>query len=206
VTYNPEIHHRHSIRLKGYDYTLSGAYFITIVTHERECLFGEITNGEMVLNKFGLIAQQMWDKLPARFRNVELGTFVVMPNHVHGIIWLDGTRRGIDVTRRGVAEGAKDSDDLPFRYAPTDDQSSRYAPTTPDRQFGKMIPGSIPAIVRAYKSSVAYRINLMRGLRNAPVWQRNYYEHILRNADEAERIQHYIESNPSNWAMDDVRA
>ena len=65
-----------------------------------------------------------------------------------------------------------------------------------------MIPGSIPAIVRAYKSSVAYRINLMRGLRNASVWQRNYYEHIIRNADEAERIEHYIISNPSNWATD----
>ena len=69
-----------------------------------------------------------------------------------------------------------------------------------------MIPGSIPAIVRAYKSSVAYRINLMRGLRNMLVWQRNYYEHIIRNVDEAERIEHYIISNPSNWATDDVRA
>jgi REP element-mobilizing transposase RayT len=187
VVYNPEIHHRRSIRLKGYDYTLSGAYFITIVTHERECLFGEITNSEMAANKFGLVAQQMWDKLPARFRNVELGTFIVMPNHIHGIILLDGTRRGI-------AESAADSDD----------QSSRYALT--ERQFGKMIRGSIPAIVRAYKSSVAYRINIMRGLRNAPVWQRNYYEHIIRNADEAERIEHYIMSNPSNWATDDVRA
>lgn len=187
MKFNPEIHHRRSIRLKGYDYTLGGAYFITIVTHEREYLFGEITNGEMTQNKFGLVAQQMWDKLPTRFRNVELGAFVVMPNHIHGIIFLDGTRRGI-------AEGAADSDD----------QSSPYAPT--DRQFGKMIPGSIPAIVRAYKSSVAYRINLMRGLRNAPVWQRNYYEHIIRNADDAERIEHYIMTNPSNWATDDVRA
>jgi putative transposase len=130
VVYNPEIHRRRSIRLKGYDYTLSGSYFITIVTHERECLFGEITNSEMTANKFGLVAQQMWDKLSVRFRNVELGAFVVMPNHVHGIILLDGTRRGI-------AEGATDSDD----------QSPRYAPTMPDRQFGKMIPGSIPAII-----------------------------------------------------------
>lgn len=184
MKFNPEIHHRHSIRLKGYDYTLAGAYFITIVTHERGCLFGEIANGEMTQNKFGLVAQQMWDKLPARFRNVELGAFIVMPNHIHGIILLDGTCRGI-------AEGATDSVD----------QSTRYAPT-PQRQFGKMIPGSIPAIVRAYKSSVAYRINLMRGLRNASVWQRNYYEHIIRNADEAERIEHYIISNPSNWATD----
>lgn len=185
VKFNSEIHHRHSIRLKGYDYTPAGAYFITIVSHERKYLFGEITNGEMTQNKFGLVAQQMWDKLPTRFRNVELGAFVVMPNHIHGIVFLDGTRRGI-------AEGAADSDD----------QSSRYAPTS-QRQFGKMIPGSIPAIVRAYKSSVAYRINLMRGLRNAPVWQRNYYEHIIRNADEANRIHLYIESNPSNWAEDE---
>jgi REP element-mobilizing transposase RayT len=185
MKYDPKIHHRRSIRLTEYNYTLAGAYFITIVTHERECLFGEITNGEMNQNKFGLIAQQMWDKLPARFRNVEMGAFVVMPNHVHGIILLDGTRRGI-------VESATDSGD----------RVTRYAPTT-DRQFGKMIPGSIPAIVRAHKSSVAYRINLMRGLRNTPIWQRNYYEHILRNADEANRIHLYIESNPSNWADDE---
>jgi putative transposase len=127
----------------------------------------------------------MWDKLPARFRNVELGVFVVMPNHIHGIMWLDGARRGI-------ADSATDSGDW----------TTRYAPTT-DRQFGKMIPGSLPAIVRAYKSSVAYRINLMRGLRNTPVWQRNYYEHIIRDADDANRIHLYIESNPVNWAEDE---
>jgi REP element-mobilizing transposase RayT len=164
---------------------LAGAYFITIVTHERECLSGEITNGEMNRKKFGSIAQQMWDKLPARFRNVVLGAFVVMPNHVHGIILLDGTRRVI-------AESATDSGD----------RATRYAPTT-DRQSGKMIPGSIPAIVRACKSSVAYRINLMRGLRNTPIWQRNYYERILRNADEAKRIHLYIEANPVHWAEDE---
>ena len=107
-----------------------------------------------------------------------------MPNHVHGIILLDDMRRGI-------AEGAGDPGV----------QSSRYAPT--ERQFGKMIPGSIPAIVRAYKSSVTHRINLMRGLPNTPVWQRNYYEHIIRNAGDANRIHLYIESNPINWAEDE---
>jgi REP element-mobilizing transposase RayT len=184
VKFDPGIHHRRSIRLKGYDYSRSGAYFVTIVTHERKSLFGEITNGLMILNEFGLVTRQMWKKLSDRFQNVELGAFVVMPNHIHGIILLDETRRGI-------AGSAADSDGRISRYAPT------------ERQFGKMVPGSIPAIVRAYKSSVTYRINLMRQLRNAPVWQRNYYEHIVRDEAEANRIHLYIESNPINWAEDE---
>jgi REP element-mobilizing transposase RayT len=129
-------------------------------------------------------AQQIWEKLPSRFRNVALDAFVVMPNHIHGIILLEGMDRGI-------AEGTMDSDIRPTRYAPT------------ERQFGKMIPNSIPAIVRAYKSSVTYRINLMRGYRNTAVWQRNYYEHIIRDAGEANRIHLYIESNPIRWTEDE---
>ncbi|MEW6028057.1 MAG: transposase [Chloroflexota bacterium] len=178
-------HHRHSIRLKGYDYSQAGAYFVTMVTFQRECLFGEVLDGEMVLSKFGQVAQQQWEKLPRRFRNIEADTFVVMPNHIHGIIVIN------DDTRRGTAESAKD----------LGVESSRRAPTK--EQFQKPVPGSIPTIVRSYKSAVSYRINLMRGMRDAPVWQRNYYERVIRNEREMESFWNYIHANPMQWETDE---
>lgn len=110
-----------------------------------------------------------------------------MPNHIHGIIQIiDESRRGTadESERRGIAEDTKD----------LDRKSPRYAPTK--GQFGKMIPNSIPTIIRSYKSAVAYRINLMRGTNGVPVWQRNYYEHVIRNHEDWDRIHRYIESNP----------
>ena len=86
VKYDPSKHHRRSIRLKGYDYTQEGAYYVTIVAWQRECLFGEVVNAEMALSKFGLIAKQQWEQLPKRFPTIELGAYVIMPNHMHGII------------------------------------------------------------------------------------------------------------------------
>ena len=186
MKYDPQIHHRRSIRLKGYDYTQVGAYFITICSYQREHIFGEIVNGEMKLSKFGLVAKQQWEKLPKRFPNIELGAFVVMPNHGHGVIQI------IEHERKGIAENLQN----------LDEDSSRYAPTKNQQKFGKMIPNSIPTIVRSYKSAVAYRINLMRGTNGIPVWQRNYYEHIVRNERELELITKYIDYNPLNWQLD----
>ncbi len=151
--------HRRSIRLPNYDYSRPGGYFVTIVTFQRACLFGNIVNEVMVLSNLGLAAKQQWEKLPKRFPNVELSTFVVMPNHVHGIIVLDG---------RGTASRPLFIIILASRRAPTE-------------RFGKPTPGSIPTIVRSYKSAVSYRINLLRGAKDVPVWQRNYYEHIIRS-------------------------
>ena len=193
MKFDPQKHHRRSIRLQGYDYTQEGGYFVTIMAYQRECLLGEIVNSEMTLSKFGLVAKIQWDKLPKRFPNIELGPFVVMPNHVHGIIQIiNESRRGAagnNDIRRGIAKGLKDSDP----------GSSRYAPS---HEFGKMIPGSIPAIIRSYKSSVAYRINLMRGTKGLPVWPRNYYEHVIRDHEDWDRIHWYIKSNPSMWVKD----
>lgn len=186
MKYDPQIHHRRSIRLKGYDYTQAGAYFITICSHQRGHVFGEIVNGEMKLNKLGLVVKQQWEKLPKRFPNIELGAFVLMPNHEHGIIQI------IEQQRRGIAESLQN----------LDEESSCYALTDHQQKFGKMIPNSIPTIVRSYKSAVAYRINLMRGVKAAPVWQRNYYEHVIRNDRELEIITKYIDYNPFNWQSD----
>src|SRR3989304_5673232 len=100
MKYDPQIHHRRSIRLKGYDYTQAGAYFITICSHQREHVFGEVVNGEMKLSKFGQVAKQQWEKLPKRFQNIELGAFALMPNHEHGVIQI--IEREVD--RRGTAD------------------------------------------------------------------------------------------------------
>lgn len=169
---NATLHHaRRSIRLPGYDYTLPGGYFVTIVTGGRKRLFGDIENGEMVLSAYGRIALEQWFKTAALRRNVELRTdeFVVMPNHVHGIIWIIDDLVGAE---------------------------RRSAPTAPQK-------GSLGVVVRAYKSAVTYAINAQRGVRDEAVWQRNYYEHILRSQDDWERACAYIQSNPSFWADDD---
>jgi len=180
--FDPKKHHRCSIRLPEYDYAQPGAYYVTIVAWHRECLFGEVVNGEMELAKFGLVAKQQWEKLPKRFPNIELGAFVIMPNHMHGIIVItDG---------RGTA-GIRNDHDV---------ESSRRALT--HEQFQKPVKGSVPTIVRSYKSAVAYRINLMRKTQGIPVWQRNYWEHIIRNQQDLQNKTDYIEANPMLWDED----
>jgi len=181
--FDPQKHHRRSIRLSNYDYTQAGAYYVTIVAWHRESLFGDIVNGEMKLSKFGLVAKQQWEILPKRFPNIELGAFVIMSNHMHGII--------VILAGRGTAEKLNDSDA----------ELSRRAPTR--EQFQKPVKGSIPTIVRSYKSSVSYRINLMRGTQDVPVWQRNYYEHVIRNEKDLQNKTNCIEANPMLWDQDD---
>ncbi len=168
MKFDPKIHHRHSIRLQGYDYTQSGAYFVTIIAWQRECLFGEIVDGEMQLNQFGKIVERAWFDLPKHYPHVELGTFCIMPNHVHAVILLiDG------IVRAGL----------------------KPAPT--------MARHPLSEIVRAFKSFSARRINELRKTQGIPVWQRNYYEHIIRNDEEHNRIYLYIEANVDNWVNDD---
>jgi putative transposase len=181
--YDPQKYHRRSIRLPNYDYSQSGAYFVTIVTWHRECLFGEVVDGEMVISKFGLVAKQQWEKLPQRIPTIELGEYAIMPNHMHGII--------VITYGKGTAGNPND----------LDSESSRRAPT--HEQFQKPVKGSIPTIVRSYKSAVSYRINLMRGTQDIPVWQRNYYEHIMRNEQDLQNKTDYIEANPMLWDQDE---
>ena len=177
--------HRRSIRLPGYDYTQPGAYFITICCHERREIFGEIVAGEMQLNTCGRIAYQEWERLPSRFRSLRLGAFVIMPNHVHGILIITDDHAG-----RGTAASEEDSNPSSTRRAPTREG------------FGQPVPGSIPTILRSYKSAVTLRVNRLRDGPNHPVWQRNYYEHVIRNDGEHERIHEYILGNPRHWDED----
>jgi len=147
--FDPLKHHRRSIRVPGYDYSQPGAYYVTIVTWHRECLFGKVVDEEMVLNKYGLVAKQQWEKLPLRFPNIMLGAFVIMPNHMHGIIIIDAGR--------GTAGNRND----------LHGELSRRAPTY--EQLQKPVKGSIPTMIRSHKSAVSYRINLMRGTEGIPI-------------------------------------
>jgi putative transposase len=198
---DPQKHHRHSIRLKGYDYTQPGAYFITVVSHNRESIFGEIVDGEMRLNRYGCITQREWERLPRRFPNIHLDAFIVMPNHIHGIIIIN------DDYRTGTAPNRVTKELESLRRAPTthnriimESESPRHAPTR--EQFGKPVPRSIPTIMRSYKSAVTQSINIHRLSPGLPVWQRNYYEHIVRDEVELTRIRQYIFDNPLRWEID----
>jgi len=146
--------------LKGYDYSSPGAYFVTICTKYRGGIFGKISDGEMVLNKFGKIVLEEWFKTGEQRANIQLGEFVAMPNHVHGIIII------ADIACRGMA---------------------RHAPT--NRAFGKPIPDSLSTIVGAFKSAVTKRINEIREMPGFPIWQRKFYDHIIRDDDEMQQIR-----------------
>lgn len=193
MKFDPQIHHRRSIRLKGYDYSQAGAYFVTIVAWHREMLFGEIVDGEMILNRNGKIVQEAWFDLKNHYRHVILGAFIIMPNHAHGIIVL------VDDDRRGGSSmiGGTISPDE-FHVGDVSLLEGKTRPyVKPKPRHG------LPEIVRAFKSFSARRINRLRRTDGIPVWQRNYYEHIIRNDREMDNITRYIESNPSMWAEDD---
>ncbi len=162
----PQRHHRRSIRLRGYDYSQSGAYFVTVCTQNRKCLFGDIADGQMVLNDAGGIVAHTWRWLATQYDYVELDEWGIMPNHMHGIIVIT------DVCRGG----------------------SRTAPTGKRKPIGRL--------VGAFKTVSTNRINEMRGMPGGKLWQRNYYEHIIRNDDELNRIREYIANNPIRWEMD----
>ena len=163
--YRPELHHRRSIRLKGYDYAQSGAYFVTIVTQGRIPHFGEILDGEMLLNDTGLSVALAWEWLATRYPHVKLDEYVVMPNHLHGIIVMADTGRG----------------------------GSQTAPT------GRKPLGRL---VAAFKTVTTKQLNLVQGTPGQLLWQRNFYEHVIRNDDEMDRVREYIIGNPLQWEID----
>ncbi|MDQ0637989.1 putative transposase [Pedobacter sp. W3I1] len=167
MKYNPLIHHRRSIRLKGYDYSKAGAYFITICCENRIHRFGKVSGNEMILNKSGTIAYNEWINLADRFSNFELDVFQIMPNHMHGIIVLSDISSPVGAT---------------LAVAPT-----------------------IADIVGAYKSIVSNAcLNLYKSHDKTmgKLWQRNYYEHIIRDERAYQNISNYIINNPSKWNED----
>jgi REP element-mobilizing transposase RayT len=173
MPYDPRIHHRRSIRFKEHDYTQLGAYFITLCTQGRQCLFGNVAKGEMQLNYLGHVAFNCWEAIPDHFPHIELDTFVVMPNHLHGILVITDTFLGAWHCR---------------------------VPTT--EQFGKPVCGSIPTVIRSYKSAVSKSLNIIWHTKGQSIWQRNFYEHISREQKSLHKIRQYILDNPQRWVDD----
>jgi putative transposase len=280
MAYNPEKHHRRSIRLKGFDYSSPGAYFITICTRHRECLFGEIANGEMTLNRFGKMVATHWANLAKHHPHVQLDEFTIVPNHVHGIIVLihiesvdplvgagfnDPTLAKTDqwttkpalhhpsrshsssLTQNGNRASNSGGDRADFGDRVLDGSEkllAKPAPTVPlqldagvdDRMrnmgdrashigcdragFGdRVLDGSeqllakpaptvhgISEIIRGFKTFSARRINQIRQTPGLPVWQRNYYEHIIRDESAFENIRQYIRNNPKSWTQDQLHS
>ncbi|MBI4931246.1 MAG: transposase [Bacteroidetes bacterium] len=187
MKYNPAIHNRKSFRLKGYDYSQEGLYFITICIKDRECLFGRIvgtshamSNKKMVLSEIGKIADEYWLAIPKHFPNVVLHEHIIMPNHIHGII---------EISFVPVVVGTRHVVSLP-------------EPT--QRQFSKPIAGSISVMVQQYKSSVTRWCN-KNDVKHFE-WQSRFHEHIIRNQKSFERISNYIANNPENWEKDDFNS
>jgi len=192
-------HNRHSIRLKGYDYSEEGAYFVTIVTHDREMLFGKVVDGEMVLNEYGEIVKSTWFDLRDHIDNVELDEFFVMPNHFHGLIIINPL---VGVGSKPTPENFNNSEirtGLPTRNERLEAQKSRGS----FRAGHGPAPTGLPEIVRQFKTFSSKRINELRGTTGVAVWQRNYYDHIIRSDKDYDNIANYIAMNPSTWMKDD---
>jgi putative transposase len=194
--YDPQIHHRRSIRLKGYDYAQEGAYFITICAYNRECLFGEIDHDDAIPSAFGEVVRDEWVKSSEIRAEIQLGEFVIMPNHFHAIAQIVDGRGDRPVARTGDWPVARTGD---WPVARTG-----HAPTPPVGPTPGPKSKSIGALVAGFKSAVTKRINAIRNSPGAPVWQRGYWEHIIRDEADYRRIAEYITQNPRRWADDSL--
>ena len=199
MKYNRDIHHRRSIRLNNYDYTNQGAYFVTICTCHRECLFGEIKNSHVELLPVGEIVNKEWNHIHDRHKNVELDAFVVMPNHIHGIIIINehvgaplaGTL--YDATGALSHAGNQNNNISNKRAGAANRAGTSRAPARGAPTLGDAI-GS-------FKSLCTYRCRKSL-LDVSKLWQRNYYEHVIRNDKEMNEIRFYIQNNPLQWDLD----
>jgi REP element-mobilizing transposase RayT len=203
MNYNPERHHRRSIRLKGYEYTLEGAYYFTICCHQRRCLLGEIKDGVMHLNLVGATVKAVGDSLPRHFPLIALDAFVVMPNHVHGIILITDSAGNCNpnpnLNCRGEAFVPITEDSQPRSFY----TNASPFPGCNDSSLPRGTQsGSIGAILQNFKSVATRRVN--RITRNSgTLWQRNYHEEIIRNEKAYENIRRYIMENPLSWDEDE---
>jgi len=187
---NSDIPKRRTIRLQGYNYSSEGAYFVTICTHGRVCLFGEIAAGVMMTNAAGHIVEVIWNELSERFPDIEPDEMVIMPNHVHFIVHIKAPVAVIPVGAiHELPPHELAPHELPLHELPPDARQSRKNRL-------------LPKVVGYLKMNSAKRINKQRGTSGFPVWQRNYYERIIRNDEELTRAREYIANNPLKWDLD----
>jgi len=221
MKYNPNIHHRRSIRLKGYDYSNKGLYFITICCQNRACLFGSIENGNMICNDAGEMIEKEWLKLPQRFTNIALHNCIVMPNHFHAILEIVGATLVVapnnndiqnenDIENKNINQNGhriNNENDIENGHGNKNGQPQGFAPT------GIVPTGIVPTgkklgdMVGAFESITT--VKYINGVKtknwkrfDGKLWQRNYWEHIIRNEQSLNTISAYIINNPKNWDND----
>ena len=182
MAFNPETHHRRSIRLPHYDYSLPGACFVTICIQNRKCLLGHIVAGKMILNDAGQMVERWLAILNSKFSNVQTDSFVIMPNHFHGIVMIQNETVGADprvcplvcpALKKGAHTGA-----------PLHRIVQWFKTMTTNEYIRRIESGHWPPFHKR-------------------LWQRNYYEHVIRNEEEWNRIREYIKNNPLNWEIDE---
>jgi putative transposase len=178
--YSMSYYHRHSIRLKGFDYSQNGYYFVTICVQNREWLLGNIGNGEMTLSEAGIIIKKWWNILPGKYFQIQLDEYVIMPNHFHGIVVINHNVGAIH--------------ELPLQH----DHPSKTNEMIMRRRM------LLPLVIGYFKMNASKQINVIRNTLNHPVWQRNYFEHIIRNEKQYWAIKQYIQDNVKNWEMDEL--
>jgi putative transposase len=185
MPYNPEIHHRHTIRLQSYDYSAEGGYFLTICIEQKVCLLGHIAENIMHLNQYGMIVEEEWKRSAQICREIVLDEWVVMPNHFHALVWL---------TESHPPESSKL------------ESSQSHQGGLPSAPTAARKPRSISTLVAGFKGAVVRRINALHSEPVAKFWQRNYHEHIIRNEDELNYIRWYIRTNPERWQQDSLHS
>lgn len=195
MTYDKNIHHRRSVRLSGFDYSSANFYFITICTHEKQCLFGHVHDGEVILNSVGRIIDNCWNDIPKRFPNVILHEYIIMPNHIHGVIEImdnavdsvaDRVGAGFPVTHNGGAQICAPTSREPV--------GAHICALTKQPKFGEKI-SMLASIIRGFKAGSSK-------LAGRKLWQRNYYEHIIGDGEEYFGFRSYIMNNPQTWDAD----
>jgi putative transposase len=232
MSFNPSIHHRKSIRLKNFDYTNAGMIFITLCTHERMSLFGKIINGKLQASTFGDIAKTQWQNISNRWASITVDEFIVMPNHIHGILQFN-TKTTVGAPLAGALDsetGAPNPNENTQIKTNTDDSNratvnnratARVAPTTaePENPVGAPLVGAqtndntqnimntptVGAVIGGYKSLVfnaCLAHAKQHGQQLGAFWQRNYWERVIRDEAELQNIREYIQNNPASWEMD----
>jgi len=199
MKYNPEIHHRRSIRLKGYDYSRAGLYFITICMQNRDCLFGKIEKSNMQLNDAGIMIEHQWQKLIYRFDNIKLHEFIVMPNHFHRIV------ESVGVPLVGTQnEEQRQTEQRQTKQQPTEQPQTMDQPQKGQPQG---IAPTVGDVVGAFKSLSTN--DFIRNVKQnnwrtfyKKLWPRNYFEHIIRNEKSYNQISEYMQTNPLKWQDD----
>ena len=183
--YDPDTHHRRSIRLEGYDYSQEGWYSVTICVQGHVCMFGDIVNDQMRLNEAGIMVSKWWGKVGGKFSSVQTDRYIIMPNHFHGIVNVKGQPHGVAPTMNDASVQPCDKSRSSHGFAPTlGDVVNWFKTMTTNEYIQGVKQNGWPPF-------------------GGKLWQRNYYEHIIRNEEELNHIRQYIAENPLNWGTDE---